>query len=42
MSHGLAHFAFQVDDALAFQAKLEAKGVKVVIRAIPSSSFRGA
>ena len=31
--HGLAHFAFQVDDALAFQAELEAKGVEVVMRA---------
>jgi len=31
--HGLAHFAFRVDDALAFQAALEAKGVEVVMRA---------
>lgn len=31
--HGLAHFAFRVDDALAFQAELEAKGVEVVLRA---------
>ena len=31
--HGLAHFAFRVDDALAFQAELEAKGVEVVMRA---------
>ena len=31
--HGLAHFAFQVDDALAFQAELESRGVEVVMRA---------
>jgi methylmalonyl-CoA/ethylmalonyl-CoA epimerase len=31
--HGLAHFAFKVDNALAFQAELEAKGVEVVMRA---------
>ena len=31
--HGLAHFAFRVDDALAFQAELEARGVEVVMRA---------
>lgn len=29
--HGLAHFAFQVDDVRAAQAELEAKGVKIVM-----------
>ena len=31
--HGLAHFAFRVENALEFQAELEAKGVEVVMRA---------
>jgi methylmalonyl-CoA/ethylmalonyl-CoA epimerase len=29
--HGLAHFAFRVDDVRAVQAELEAKGVKIVM-----------
>jgi methylmalonyl-CoA/ethylmalonyl-CoA epimerase len=29
--HGLAHFAFQVDDVRAVQAELEAKGVNIVM-----------
>jgi len=29
--HGLAHFAFEVDDALAVRDELEAKGVEIVL-----------
>lgn len=29
--HGLAHFAFEVDDVAAVQAELEAKGVEIVM-----------
>ena len=29
--HGLAHFAFEVDDVQAVQAELEAKGVNIVM-----------
>jgi methylmalonyl-CoA/ethylmalonyl-CoA epimerase len=29
--HGLAHFAFEVDDVRAVQAELEAKGVEIVM-----------
>ena len=30
--HGLAHFAFEVDDAIAVMEELEAKGVEIVLR----------
>ena len=30
--HGLAHFAFEVDDAMAVMEELEAKGVNIVFR----------
>ena len=30
--HGLAHFAFEVDDALATMEALESKGVEIVLR----------
>lgn len=30
--HGIAHFAFEVDDARAVMAELEAKGVEIVLR----------
>jgi methylmalonyl-CoA/ethylmalonyl-CoA epimerase len=30
--HGIAHFAFEVDDAIAVMEELEAKGVEIVLR----------
>jgi methylmalonyl-CoA/ethylmalonyl-CoA epimerase len=30
--HGLAHFAFEVDDAVAVMKELESKGVEIVLR----------
>jgi methylmalonyl-CoA/ethylmalonyl-CoA epimerase len=30
--HGLAHFAFEVDDAFAVMEELESKGVEIVLR----------